>query len=63
MKILTVRGTSFESAAEEGGTAKVEAAPAGEYGSQQAQFVKQDLTKSDRPELTTAKVILSGGLP
>ncbi|KAG8331405.1 hypothetical protein J6590_042172 [Homalodisca vitripennis] len=61
VKILTVRGTSFEPAAESGGSAKAEAAPAGEYNSSLAAFVGQELTKSDRPELTAAKVIISGG--
>jgi len=61
VKILTVRGTSFEPAAAEGGSGKVEAAPAGEYASATTEFISQELTKSDRPELTAAKVIISGG--
>lgn len=61
VKVLTVRGTSFAPADETGGSAKSEAAPAGEYAAKGAEFVKQELTKSDRPELTAAKVIVSGG--
>lgn len=45
----------------EGGSAKIEQAPAGDYKSSLVEFVKQELTKSDRPELTAAKVIVSGG--
>ncbi|XP_054278699.1 electron transfer flavoprotein subunit alpha, mitochondrial-like [Macrosteles quadrilineatus] len=61
VKVLTVRGTSFAPADETGGSAKSEAAPAGEYAAKGSEFVKQELTKSDRPELTAAKVIVSGG--
>ncbi|XP_046403397.1 electron transfer flavoprotein subunit alpha, mitochondrial [Ischnura elegans] len=61
VKVITVRGTSFEAAKLEGGGAKTEAAPAGEFKSDLAEFVSQELTKSDRPELTSAKVIVSGG--
>lgn len=61
VKIVTVRGTSFEPAALEGGSAKSEAAPAGDYKTEKIEFVKQELSKSDRPELTSAKVVISGG--
>lgn len=61
IKIVSVRGTSFEPASLEGGSAKIEQAPAGEYKTNLVEFVKQELTKSDRPELTAAKVIVSGG--
>lgn len=61
VKVLTVRGTNFAPAAEEGGNAKTEAAPAGDFASKVSTFVSQELTKSDRPELTAAKVIISGG--
>ena len=61
VKVATVRGTSFEPAALEGGSASTEAAPAGEYNSNLAEFVKQELSKSDRPDLTSAKVVVSGG--
>lgn len=61
VKVVTIRGTSFESAEPAGGNTKTEPAPAGDYSSSVSQFVSQELTKSDRPELTAAKVIVSGG--
>jgi electron transfer flavoprotein alpha subunit len=61
VKVVTVRGTSFEPAPLEGGSANTEAAPAGEYKTGLSQFLSQALTKSDRPELTSAKVVISGG--
>ena len=51
-KVLTVRGTAFAKA-EEGGSAPTSDAPAADASSL-ATFVKQELTKSDRPELTAA---------
>lgn len=60
VKILTVRGTNFEAAAD-GGSATVDKAPEGNYKSDLTEFVSQELSKSDRPELTSAKVIISGG--
>jgi electron transfer flavoprotein alpha subunit len=58
-KVVTVRTASFASAAE-GGSAKVEAvASAGNAGS--STFVSQEIVKSDRPELTAAKIVVSGG--
>lgn len=61
VKVLTVRGTNFEPAALEGGSAKIEPAPAGDYNKGVSQFLSQELSKSDRPELTGAKVVVSGG--
>lgn len=60
VKVLTVRGTNFE-AATDGGSAPIEKAPEGSYASAVSTFVGQELSKSDRPELTGAKVIISGG--
>jgi electron transfer flavoprotein alpha subunit len=59
-KLVTVRGTAFEAEATEGGSAGVEeiAAPADQG---LVSFVGQELTQSDRPDLTTAKVVISGG--
>ncbi|VVT10647.1 electron transfer flavoprotein subunit alpha/FixB family protein [Erythrobacter sp. EC-HK427] len=58
--VITVRTTAFEKAAAEGGSARVEAvAGAGDAGI--SQFVKLDAVKSDRPELTSAGIIVSGG--
>ena len=60
VKIMTVRGTAFPAAAATGGSASVEAvAVAADAGV--SSFVGQQLTKSDRPELTAAKIIISGG--
>jgi len=59
-KIITVRTTAFEAAPAEGGSAAVEAvAAAGDPGL--SSFVGQQLTQSDRPELTSAGRIVSGG--
>jgi len=60
IKVITVRGTSFE-AAKEGGSASQEKAPDVSISDMKSQFVKQDLAKSDRPELTAAKVVIAGG--
>lgn len=59
-KVLTVRGTAFEKAATEGGSASVETVSgAGDKGL--SSFVGAEIAKSERPELTSAKVIVSGG--
>jgi electron transfer flavoprotein alpha subunit len=60
IKVITVRGTGFDAAADEGGSASTEEIPASE-DSQLSSFVRQELTKSERPELTSARVIISGG--
>jgi len=59
-KVITVRGTAFEKAAAEGGSGTVEAVDAG-GPSGKTSFVGAELSKSERPELTSAKVIVSGG--
>ena len=58
-KVLTVRTTAF-APADEGGSASIEtiADPAGPFKSE---YVGEELSKSDRPELTAAKVVISGG--
>lgn len=61
IKVVTVRATSFEPLALEGGNVTAEQAPAGEYKTNLVEFIKQELSKSDRPELTSAKVVVSGG--
>ncbi len=59
-KIITVRTTKFDAVEDQGGSAAVEAISA--TGDQAlSTFVGQDLTQSDRPELTSAKIIVSGG--
>jgi electron transfer flavoprotein alpha subunit len=60
IKVITVRGTAFDPAAGEGGSAAVEAlAAAADAGL--SKFNGQELTKSARPELTAARIIVSGG--
>ncbi|MEL7129082.1 MAG: electron transfer flavoprotein subunit alpha/FixB family protein, partial [Pseudomonadota bacterium] len=58
-KVVTVRGTAFDAAAT-GGSASVEILTADVDGLKSA-FVSEEMTKSDRPELTAAKTIVSGG--
>ena len=58
--VITVRGTAFEKAASEGGSGTVEAvATTGDAGI--STFVGAEIAKSERPELTSAKIIVSGG--
>lgn len=59
-KLLTVRGTAFEPAAASGNSAPIEQV-AGGTETLQVQFVSSEMTKSERPELTTARVVVSGG--
>ncbi len=60
IKIITVRGTAFDAASDTGGSASIEsAASAGDTGL--ASFVGQELSKSERPELTSARIVVSGG--
>ena len=59
-KVITVRTTGFDPAAATGGTAAVEVV-AGEAPSDKSKFVGSEIAKSDRPELTAAKIIVSGG--
>jgi electron transfer flavoprotein alpha subunit len=60
IKVITVRGTGFDAAADEGGSASIEEISPSE-DSQLSSFVGQELTKSERPELTSARVVISGG--
>ncbi|CAJ0785356.1 Electron transfer flavoprotein subunit alpha [Ralstonia psammae] len=60
VKVITVRGTAFDPAAATGGSAATENLSAvADAGI--SQFVSREVTKSDRPELTAAKIIVSGG--
>src|SRR6185436_505021 len=60
IKIITVRGTAFDAAADTGGSAAIEnAAAAGDTGL--ASFVGQELSKAERPELTSARIVVSCG--
>jgi electron transfer flavoprotein alpha subunit len=60
VKVITVRGTGFDAAAAEGGSAAVESVPA-VADSGKSSFVGRELAKSDRPELTGARIVVSGG--
>lgn len=60
IKVITVRTTGFDPVASTGGSAAVEKGAAADSQAQSS-FVGRELTKSDRPELTSAKIIVSGG--
>ena len=60
IKVLTVRGTAFDAAAAQGGSASVEAVAA-VADSGQSSWVRSEIAQNDRPELTAAKIIVSGG--
>ena len=59
VKIITVRGTAFDSAAADGSAAIEAIAAVADAGT--SSFVGRELAKSDRPELTAAKIVVSGG--
>ena len=59
-KVLTVRTTGFDPAAATGGSAAVESVAAAAAGDRSA-YVGSEIAKNDRPELTAAKIIVSGG--
>ena len=60
VKVITVRTTGFDAAATTGGSAQIETAAATPDAGQ-SRFVGSEIAKSDRPELTAAKIIVSGG--
>jgi electron transfer flavoprotein alpha subunit len=60
VKVITVRATGFDAVAAEGGSASVEAVSAA-HDAGKSSFVSEELAKSDRPELTAAKIVVSGG--
>ena len=60
IKVITVRATGFDAVSAEGGSAAVEqVSGSGDAG--KSTFVGEELAKSDRPELTAAKIVVSGG--
>jgi electron transfer flavoprotein alpha subunit len=60
IKVVTVRTTAFDAAAPEGGQAAIDTiAGAGDTGL--SAFIGQELSKSERPELTSARIVISGG--
>lgn len=60
IKVITVRSTGFDAAAAEGGSAAIEALDS-EQDAGNSRFVSEEMAKSDRPELTAADVVISGG--
>lgn len=58
--VITVRGTAFEKAASEGGSAAVEDI-SGPADSGESRFVGEEVAASERPELTSANIVVSGG--
>jgi electron transfer flavoprotein alpha subunit len=60
IKVITVRTTTFDKAPAEDGSAPIETVEAAE-DPQLSRFVGQELTKSERPELTSARIVVSGG--
>ena len=60
IKVITIRGTSFEAAQEEGGSAPIEKIEAsGDAGL--SQYIGSELSASERPDLTAARIVVSGG--
>ena len=59
-KVITVRTTAFDAVPAEGGSASVEACAAA-HDAGVSQFIREEVAVSDRPELTSASVVLSGG--
>ncbi len=60
IKVITVRGTAYDAVAAEGGSAVIEAVDVVTDAGISV-FEKEELVKSDRPELTAAKIVISGG--
>ncbi len=62
-KVVTVRATAYEAVAESGGAAPIEEVGGGGAGTggDLSSFVGQELTRSERPELTSASIVISGG--
>ncbi|MEK7246468.1 MAG: FAD-binding protein [Pseudomonadota bacterium] len=60
IKVITVRSTAFEAAPASGGAAAIETVPAGTDPGLSS-FAGRELTRSERPELTSARIVVSGG--
>ncbi len=60
VKVITIRGTAFEAVAAEGGNATIEPV-AGASDAGLSAYVKSELSSSERPELTSASIVISGG--
>ena len=60
IKVLTVRGTAFDAASGEGGSASIESVDSS-HNQQTSSFIGEEMAESDRPELTAASIVISGG--
>jgi electron transfer flavoprotein alpha subunit len=60
IKVITVRTTAFDAVAAEGGSASIEAV-ASAHDAGNSSYVREEVAKSDRPELTAASIVVSGG--
>ncbi|WP_269620842.1 electron transfer flavoprotein subunit alpha/FixB family protein [Zhongshania sp. BJYM1] len=60
IKVITVRTTAFDAVAAEGGSASVEAVGSA-HDAGNSSYVREEVAKSDRPELTAASIVVSGG--
>ncbi len=60
IKVITVRGTAFDGVAESGGGALIEAVDS-VHDAGVSSFIGEEVAKSDRPELTSADIVISGG--
>lgn len=61
VKVLTIRATGFDAVAASGGSAEIESIDVAAHISGKTKFESQELTQSERPELTAASIIISGG--
>ncbi|XP_045481244.1 electron transfer flavoprotein subunit alpha, mitochondrial [Harmonia axyridis] len=61
IKVITIRGTNFEADNLEGGSVAQETVAADSYKTDSTEFISQELSKSDRPDLSSASVVVSGG--
>ncbi|MCK7459103.1 electron transfer flavoprotein subunit alpha/FixB family protein [Idiomarina aminovorans] len=60
IKVITVRATAFDGVAEEGGSGDVESIDA-VFNNEKSEFVGEQLAESERPDLTAAEIVISGG--
>lgn len=60
IKVITVRATAFDAVLAEGGKATIEAVT-DVFATEQVRFIGEELAKSERPDLTSARVVISGG--
>jgi len=60
IKVVSVRGTAYDPAAASGGSGVVETLSAA-HDAGSSRFIKEEIVKSERPELTAARVVISGG--